>query len=108
MMLDGESRERRLMKAAQDQLLLAGIGVDVADREDAGHAGLKFLGVDLERLFLQLQAPVGDRSELRVQAEERQHVVRRAAAAWRPSCVWSHARTGARRRASHAHRHGPR
>ena len=32
MMLNGERGQRRLVKAAQDELFLAGIGVDVADR----------------------------------------------------------------------------
>ena len=73
--LDRERRERRLVEAGQDQLLLARIGVDVAHREDAGDAGLEFLGVDLERLLLQLHAPFGDGAELGMQAEEHEHVV---------------------------------
>src|SRR4051812_29704999 len=32
-------RERTLVEAREDQLQLARIGVDVADREDAGHVG---------------------------------------------------------------------
>src|ERR1700738_3863049 len=32
--------QRALVEAAQDQLELAGIGVDVADRKNDGHAGL--------------------------------------------------------------------
>src|SRR5208337_1416248 len=44
-MLNGERRQGRFMEAAQNQLLLAGIGVDVADREDARHAGLELFGV---------------------------------------------------------------
>src|ERR1035438_10154191 len=65
-MLNTERRQRRLMKSAQDQLLLAGIGVDVADREDARHAGLEFFGVHLECLLLEFDPPFGDRTELRV------------------------------------------
>ena len=61
------------MEAGQDQLQLAGIGVDVADREDAGHVGLKGAGVDRDQVVLELQAPIGDRAELHGQAEERQH-----------------------------------
>src|SRR5512137_1032152 len=38
---DRERRERRLVEAAQDQLFLARVGVDVADRKDARHAGLE-------------------------------------------------------------------
>src|SRR5271166_2908064 len=57
MQLNGECRERRLVKARKNQLLFARIGVDVADREDPGDAGLEFLGIDLERLLFELQAP---------------------------------------------------
>src|SRR5204862_3907625 len=67
MMLDRERGQRRLVESGQDQLLLARIGVDVADRKDPGEAGLELLGVDLERLLLERQSPLGDRSELRVQ-----------------------------------------
>ena len=59
-MLNGERRERGFMKAAQDELLLAGIGVDVADGEDSRDAGLELLGIHLERPLLQLHAPLGD------------------------------------------------
>jgi hypothetical protein len=71
--LHAEGRERSLMKAGQDQLLLARIGVDVADREDAWLARLESLGVDAERLLLELEPPVCDRAEFRVQAEAGQH-----------------------------------
>src|SRR6185312_12563067 len=64
MMLDGEGRQRRLVKARQDQLLLARVGVDVADREDPGNVRLKLLGVDLDGLAGKLEAPLGDRAEL--------------------------------------------
>src|SRR5256884_2799053 len=57
MMLDRERGERRLVESGQDQLLLARIGVDVADRKDPGEAGLELLGVDLERLLLERQSP---------------------------------------------------
>src|ERR1035438_9172347 len=74
--LDTERRESRFVKTAQDQFLLAGIGIDVSDGEDSRHAGLKFFGVDLERLAFQFKAPVGDRTQFRMQAEERQNLVR--------------------------------
>src|SRR5215208_3958143 len=38
-------RERALVEAGKDELELARIVVDVADREDAGHRGLELLGV---------------------------------------------------------------
>jgi hypothetical protein len=52
------------VEAAQDQLLLARVGVDVANREDAVNGRLEFRGVDLDGLLLELEAPLGDRSEL--------------------------------------------
>src|ERR1700679_3112463 len=70
MVLNGECRQRRLMKAAQYQLLLARIGVDVADREDARHVRLKPLRIDAQRTLFQVQSPLGNRPELRMQAEE--------------------------------------
>ena len=41
--------QRALVEAGQDQLELARIGVDVADREDAGLAGLERRGVDRDQ-----------------------------------------------------------
>ncbi len=73
MVLHAEGRERGLVEARQDQLLLARVRVDVADREDPGLAGLELLRVDPERLLLQRKAPVRDRTELRVQAEAGEH-----------------------------------
>jgi hypothetical protein len=72
-----ECSQRGFVEAAQDQLLLAGIGVDVAHREDARDAGLELLGVDDDLLALQRQAPVGDRAELGTEAEEHQQHVQR-------------------------------
>src|SRR3954447_14152132 len=70
-------RERALVEAREDELQLARIMVDVADREDAGHVRLEFLGVDRDQVLVEVQAPVGDRPELHGQAEEGQHHVRR-------------------------------
>src|SRR5580658_6047554 len=75
MMLDGKCGERSLVKAAQDELLLAGIGVDVADREDAGDAGLKPLRIHLERPLLEFHAPVGDGTQFRMQPVKGEHVL---------------------------------
>ena len=44
-------RQCALVKAAQDQLELARIGVDIADGEDALLAGLEFGGVDRDQVF---------------------------------------------------------
>src|SRR6185437_8796341 len=74
--LDAEGGERRLVKARQDELFLAGIGVDVTHREDSRQARLEPLGVDLQGLLLELEPPFGDGPELGMQAEEDQQVVR--------------------------------
>jgi hypothetical protein len=44
----GERRERRLVESGQDELFLAGIVVDVADREDAGDARLEARRIDAD------------------------------------------------------------
>ena len=74
---DGKSSQRTLMKAAQDELLLARINVDVTDREDAGDIGLKLLRIDLDAVLRQVQSPLGDGPELRVQPPEGQEVLHR-------------------------------
>src|SRR6185437_929583 len=74
--LDAESGERRLVEARQDELFLAGIGVDVAHREDARQTGLEFLRIHLQRFLLELESPLGDGPELWMQAEEDEKVVR--------------------------------
>src|ERR1700760_204494 len=56
--------QRAFVEAAQDQLELARIGVDVADGEDAGDVGLERLGLDRDQVFLELDAPVAHRTEL--------------------------------------------
>src|SRR5215470_3092349 len=55
--------QRALVEAAQDQLQLARIGVDVADGEDAGHACLERTGLDRHEIVLEFNAPVSDRTE---------------------------------------------
>jgi hypothetical protein len=74
---DRERGQRRLVEAADDQLLLARIGVDVADGEDPGRRGLEARRVDDNLLFLERQAPVGDRPELRAPAEQDEERVER-------------------------------
>src|ERR1700750_260180 len=64
--------QRDLVEAGQDELELARIGVDVANGEDAGLAGLERFGIDRDELFVKPQPPIGDRPELHGQAEERQ------------------------------------
>ena len=74
---DRERGERRFVEAADDELLLARIGVDVADREDPRRRGLEARRVDDELLLLERQAPVGDRPELRAPAEQDEERVER-------------------------------
>src|SRR5579883_2963853 len=67
--------QRALMEAAQDQLELTGICVDVANRKNAGNAGLESGSLDRNQIFLELDAPVRDGSELHGETKERQHRV---------------------------------
>ena len=75
MVLHGERHQRRFVEGRQDQLLLARIGVDVTDREHARDVRLEFLGVDLDGALVELQSPLGDRTELRRQSEEHQQLL---------------------------------
>ena len=72
-----ECRQRRFVEATQDQLLFTGVGVDIADCEDAGNIGFKPLGVHVDRLAVDIQAPVGNRAELRRQAVKGEQLVSR-------------------------------
>src|SRR6516165_12240878 len=56
--------QRPLVEAAQDELELAGIGVDVTDGEDARNARLEGGGVHRDEVLLEIQSPIGDRAEL--------------------------------------------
>src|ERR1700729_4076950 len=67
--------ERGLMKTGEDQLELAGIGIDVADGENAGNAGFEFRSVDRDQILIEIDAPTGDRPELHGESEEREHIV---------------------------------
>src|SRR5690606_2215884 len=64
------------MKTRQDQFLLAWIGIDVAHRKNTRNVRLKFFGVDDDRSFVELQPPVGNWAEPRMQAEENERMVR--------------------------------
>ena len=90
--LDSERGQCGFVKAAQNQFLLSGIRVDVADREDSRHAGLEILGMHLECLLFELEAPFGDRTQFRVQSKECQHLIGRQPQ--RASIVGLYADTG--------------
>src|SRR3954452_24184013 len=74
---DRERGERRLVEAANDELLLARIGVDVADCEDPRRRRLEARRADDDLLLLQRQPPVDDRPELRAPAEQDEECVER-------------------------------
>ena len=99
---DRERGERRLVEAADDELLLARVGVDVADREDPRRRGLEARRVDDDLLLLERQAPVGDRPELRAPAEQDEERVERQLAR-----VAVAAEDGAARRACRRSRRSP-
>src|SRR6201989_267401 len=67
--------QRDLVEAGQDELELARIGVDVANGEDAGLAGLEGLGAHRDHVLVELESPVRHRTELHGEPEERQHGV---------------------------------
>src|SRR5919204_386545 len=65
-------RDRSLAHADRDQRDLAGVARDVAGGEDARKVRLARRRVDLDLAFpLELEAPVGDRPQVRVEAEQR-------------------------------------
>src|SRR5690348_11889608 len=67
--------QRTLVETAEDQFQLPGIGIDVTDRENAGHAALEGRGLHLHQIVVERDAPIANRTELHGEAEERQHGV---------------------------------
>src|ERR1700709_317231 len=65
--------QRTFMETRENELQLAGIGVDIADGKNAGHIGLERRSLNRNKVVLKLEAPVRDRTELHRQSEERQH-----------------------------------
>src|SRR5512146_143121 len=68
--MSGLRHERSFMKPGEDELERSGIGVDVADGENALGAGLEFLGVDRDEVLVKIESEIGDRAELHGEAEE--------------------------------------
>src|ERR1700756_822454 len=63
--------QRAFVEARQDELELARIPVDVADRKNPGHARFERRGVDHDILaVLHFHAPIRDRTELHCESEE--------------------------------------
>ena len=93
--------QRRLMEAGQDELQLAGIGVDVADGEDARLARLELRGVDGNEILVEIEAPIGDRPELHGETEEGHHDLGRLLEGRAVGALHRHrARAGRSRRAA--------
>ena len=53
--VDPLRRQRAFVEAGQDQLQLAGVGVDVADGENARHVGLEFSVFDRDEVFVRFR-----------------------------------------------------
>src|SRR6185312_12922226 len=68
--------ERRLGEAGEYKFELSRVSRDIADREDAGHAGGAARRRDADVAALEVESPFGDRSEIHRQAEEGQQHVR--------------------------------
>src|SRR3546814_17290875 len=58
------------MEAGQDHLQLPGIPVDIADGEDARLGRLELLGIRRDQVLVQVQAELGDRTQLHRQSVE--------------------------------------
>ena len=71
-MESGLRHQGRLMEAGQYQLQLAGIGVDVADGEDARGLAFEARGVHRDQIFMQVDAEFRNRTQLDGQPEEGQ------------------------------------
>src|SRR5262245_54228327 len=52
--------QRSLVKAGKNELQLTGIGVDVANGENALGAGLELLGIHRNQVFLEMEPEIGD------------------------------------------------
>ncbi len=65
------------MEARENELELARVGHDVADGEDARHIGLERLGVDGDKVALEVEARSGDRTELHLETIEGEESVAR-------------------------------
>ena len=70
--------EGGFVKATQDEFFLAGIGVDVAHRKNAGHIGGVGFGIDHQLFALHGQTPLGDGAEFGREAQASDELLRRA------------------------------
>ena len=68
------------METGQDQFLFARINVDIADGKNARDVGFEAGSVHNDLFSFERQAPIRNRSEFRLQAEENEQVFSRNAA----------------------------
>src|SRR6476620_6764697 len=73
--MGGLRHERRLMEPGKDEFQLTGIGIDVANGENALGAGLELLGGRRILNKIEIEPEMRDRPELHRQAEERKQCV---------------------------------
>ena len=74
-----KSGQRALMESRQNKLLLAGIGIDVTDGEYSGNTRFEASSVDNNLLAFEVQPPCFDGTELGLQTEENEKMVKRNA-----------------------------
>ena len=74
-----KSGQRALVEPRQNELLLAGIGIDVPDGEYSGNARFEASSVDNNLLAFEVEPPCFDGTELRLQTEENEEMVKRNA-----------------------------
>src|SRR5690606_4910983 len=60
------------METTQDQLEFTGIGIDIAYRVHTWYIGTIICRIDHDRIFVNFQTPVPDRTEFGTQAKQRQ------------------------------------
>ena len=67
--------QRSFVETRQDEFELAGIAVDVADREQSRHRSFEFLRVHRNQILMQIDPPGRHGPELHRQTEERKERV---------------------------------
>ena len=75
-----KSGQRALVEPRQNELLLAGIGIDVPDGEYSGNARFEASSVDNNLLAFEVEPPCFDGTELRLQTEENEQMIQGHAA----------------------------
>jgi len=63
-----ECSKRRFVEPAEDEFLLAWIGIDVADRKDPRHVGCELRRIDSDLVLFKIEPPVRDWTQFRMQS----------------------------------------